>query len=93
MYNERVNYQWDFDKAKGNIRKHGIRFADAVAVFEDELALTLPDPRFEEDRSITIGMDFLGRLLVVVYTWRADEIRIISARKATPRERREYLGT
>jgi hypothetical protein len=92
MYNEHLNYQWDFDKAKSNIRKHGIRFADAVAVFEDEMALTIPDQRFEEDRWITIGMDFLGRLLVVVYTWRVDEIRVISARKATPRERREYLA-
>ena len=92
MYNMFMRYQWDPDKARSNVYKHGIRFADAVAVFEDDHALTLPDLRFEEDRHVTIGMDFLGRILVVIFTWRGNEIRIISARKATGRERREYRG-
>ncbi len=85
-----MTYQWDGDKAAANLRKHGIDFADAVSVFADDLAITIPDERFEEDRFITMGMDAFGRVLVVVYTWRGDEIRVISARKATRREREEY---
>jgi uncharacterized DUF497 family protein len=69
-----------------------IEFADAVAVFADEMAITMEDERPEEDRFVTIGMDPLGRILVVVFTWRGDDIRIISARKATPNERRQYEG-
>jgi hypothetical protein len=83
-------YQWNRDKAVVNLRKHGIDFADAVSVFSDDLAITMPDERFEEERLITIGVDGFGRVLVVVYTMRDDEIRIISARKATRRERRQY---
>ncbi len=85
-----MDYQWDRDKAKTNLEKHGVDFADAVAVFEDDAALTLPDTDPDEERFITIGMDVLTRILVVVYTWRGDDIRLISARKATPRERKEY---
>jgi uncharacterized DUF497 family protein len=87
-----MNYQWDPDKARANVRKHKIEFADAVAVFADEMAVTIEDERPEEDRFVTIGMDTLGRILVVVFTWRGDDIRIISARKATPNERRQYEG-
>ncbi len=87
-----MNYQWDPDKARANVRKHKIEFADAVAVFADEMAVTIEDERPEEDRFVTIGMDTLGRMLVVVFTWRGDDIRIISARKATPNERRQYEG-
>jgi uncharacterized DUF497 family protein len=83
-------YQWNRDKAVVNLRKHGIDFADAVSVFSDDLAITMPDERFEEERLITIGVDGFGRVLVVVYTMRDDEIRIISARKATRREQRQY---
>jgi uncharacterized DUF497 family protein len=59
-------------------------------VFEDEIALTIADDNLEEKRFVTTGMDALGRILVVVYTWRADNIRIISARTAGPDERRQY---
>jgi uncharacterized protein len=83
-------YQWDKDKAAVNLRKHGIDFADAVSVFSDDLAITTPDERFDEDRFITIGLDALGRVLVVVYTWRGQKIRLISARPATRQERRQY---
>ena len=84
-------YEWDAAKARQNLRKHGVDFADAVTVLEDEAALTIRDPFSEqEQRWITLGMDALGRLLVVVYTWRGDRIRLISARLATPRERRQY---
>ena len=70
--------------------KHGVKFADAVGVFEDENAITIKDEHEHEDRFITIGRDFLSRILVVVYTFRDIVIRIISARKATPRERKVY---
>jgi uncharacterized DUF497 family protein len=85
-----MNYEWDPNKAKSNYKKHGVRFADAVGVFEDENAITIQDEYEREDRYITIGMDFLRRILVVVYTFRDIVIRIISARKATARERKVY---
>lgn len=84
-------YQWDTNKADINLRKHGVDFADAVSVFSDDLALTIEEQRFEEERFITIGLDAFARILVVVYTWRGDEIRIISARKATRTERQQYM--
>lgn len=86
-----VDHEWGPGKAKLNLRKHGIRFADAVAVLEDELALTIRDLlSVEEERWITMGKDAFGRLLIVVYTWRGERIRLISARRATTRERRQY---
>ncbi len=83
-------YQWDPEKAAINLRKHGIDFADAATIFEDEAALTVTDDVAEEERFVTLGMDALGRLLVVVYTWREADLRIISARKATRAERMRY---
>jgi uncharacterized DUF497 family protein len=86
-----VAYEWDSNKARLNLEKHGVDFADATAVLEDERALTLRDPYPEdEERWITLGLDSLGRMLVVVYTWRGDQIRLISARPATARERSRY---
>ena len=86
-----VSYEWDPAKARANLKKHGVRFADAVTALEDELALTIRDPLSEtEERWITIGQDAASRVLVVVYTWRGDRIRLISARFATPRERTQY---
>ncbi|PSB27123.1 BrnT family toxin [Chlorogloea sp. CCALA 695] len=84
-------YQWDNDKAATNLNKHDIDFADAVSVFSDDLAVTVSDERFNEERFITIGIDALGRVLVVVYTLRGKEIRLISARKATWLELTQYL--
>jgi uncharacterized DUF497 family protein len=90
-YTEDVGYEWDPAKARDNLRKHGIDFADAALVLEDEQAITMPDEASTpEERFITLGMDPLGRVLVVVYTWRADNVRLISARKATRREQRQY---
>lgn len=86
-----MSYQWDPKKAASNLRKHGIDFADAVGVFEDEWALTLDKQVVEnEQRFVTVGMDFLGRIIVVVYTYRNDDMRLISARSATKKERKEY---
>jgi uncharacterized DUF497 family protein len=86
-----VDCEWDPAKARANLAKHGIHFADAVTALEDDLALTMRDPYSEkEERWVTLGMDALGRLLVVVYTWRGERVRLISARLATPQERRQY---
>ncbi len=64
-------------------KKHGVHFADAVGVFEDDRAITIEDTSTEEERFKTLGTDFLGRVLVVAYTYRDDRVRLISARKAT----------
>jgi uncharacterized DUF497 family protein len=86
-----VRYEWDPEKARRNREKHGIAFPDAVGALEDELALTISDPNSEsEERFITVGTEPLGRIIVVVYTWRGESVRLISAREATPRERRQY---
>lgn len=85
-----MGYEWGPEKAVANSRKHGVRFADAAAVLSDDRAITIQDDNSQEERFITIGQDALGRILIVVYTWRDDRVRIISARRATARERAEY---
>ena len=85
-----MKYQWDKTKATSNLKKHRIEFADAVSVFSDELAITIPENRFDEERFVTIGMDTFGRILVIVFTWRSEDIRLISARLAERRERKQY---
>jgi len=87
-----LKFEWDSGKASSNLRKHGVSFEEAVSVFGDPLALTIADPLHseEEDRSITLGWSQENRLIVVVFTDRDDKIRIISARKATRQERRDY---
>ena len=85
-------FQWDDDKAAENVRKHGIDFADAVGVLYDEYGLTLIEEHDDEQRHVTIGLDALGRVLVVVYCWRDDDVRLISARPATSAERKQYEG-
>ncbi len=87
-----MELEWDSKKAISNLKKHGVDFADAVAVLEDERAITIPDDYPDEERFITIGMDSFGRILVVVYAWRKIRIRIISARKATTKEIKQYRG-
>lgn len=82
--------EWDPQKAASNFRKHRVRFADSVAVLEDERAITLRDVEEDEERWVSIGSDGLGRILVVIYTVRAHRIRIISARRATRQERHQY---
>jgi uncharacterized DUF497 family protein len=87
-----VRFEWDARKAASNQRKHGVDFADAATVLYDDRAVTITDQTSTEERFVTIGLDALGRLLVVIYTWRGARARIISARKATRREKREYEG-
>lgn len=83
--------EWDTEKAKSNIEKHQVRFADAEPVLSDPMAVTLEDETIEgENRFVSIGADLFGRILTIVYTWRGDSVRLISARKATNREKREY---
>jgi uncharacterized protein len=86
----RIDFEWDRRKAEANLAKHGVDFADAVEVLLDALALTVADEDPAEERFVTIGVDGLNRILVVVYTWRGERIRIISARRATRRERTQY---
>lgn len=83
-------FEWDESKANDNKSKHGISFADTFSVFDDPNAVTLEDFRKDEQRYVTIGMDAFGRILVVVYTWRDENIRIISARKAVRYEVKQY---
>lgn len=86
-----MSYEWDPAKAARNLLKHGIDFADAVAVLEDERALWREDTGdWEEDRYVVVGLDHLGRVLVVVFTTRGDLIRLISARPSTKIERSQY---
>ncbi len=87
-----MEFEWDNDKAKGNHRKHKVTFDEAATVFGDYLARTFPDPdhSVDEDRFVTIGTSDRGRVLIVSHTDRENRIRIISARKATPRERNVY---
>ena len=78
-------------KAASNLKKHGVSFADAEGVLQDPLAVTVEDPDAEgEQRFISIGLGSAGELLVVVWTERDDESRVISARRATRKERRQY---
>ena len=82
---------WDPAKAESNFRKHKIRFSDAEAVLFDPMALTVEDETSEgEDRFVSVGADALNRVVVVVYTYRGADIRLISARRATRRERKAY---
>jgi uncharacterized protein len=82
---------FDQNKAAANFQKHGVRFSDAEFVLFDPMALTREDNDAEgEERFISIGADSTGRLLVVVYSYRGDEVRMISARLATAKERDAY---
>lgn len=88
-----IIFEWDPRKAKSNNAKHGVSFEEASTVFGDLLSLTIADPSHAqraEDRFVTIGSSYLGRLLIVVHRDKDENIRIISARKATRRERKDY---
>jgi uncharacterized DUF497 family protein len=86
-----MNITWDPNKAEINFKKHGIRFSDAEMVLYDASAMTIEEQIIaDEPRFVTVGMDAFGRILAVVYSYRLDTIRLISARKATRRERTKY---
>ena len=87
-----ITFEWDSRKARSNLVKHGVGFDEASTVFGDSVSLTIPDPEHSlgENRYITMGKAFNGKLLVVVHTDRGDNICIISARRASRRERQRY---
>jgi uncharacterized DUF497 family protein len=86
-----MRFQYDPFKAAENLRKHKVSFADAEGVLEDPLAITVADPDAEaERRFVTIGLGSAGELLVVIWAERNEECRLISARRATRKERRQY---
>lgn len=87
-----LNFEWDEEKAKTNLKNHRVSFDEATTVFSDLFSITISDPDHsaDEQRYIDIGSSDRGRILVVVYTERGTNIRIISCRKATPTERRRY---
>ena len=91
-----MEFEWDPDKEQSNVRKHRIRFAEAMTVLNDPFEITIEDRAhsLDEDRFLSLGTSEAGRLLVVSYTERQSErIRIIGARTASRRERRQYEQT
>jgi uncharacterized protein len=88
-----MRFRYDPDKAAANLKKHDVSFADAEGVLQDPLAVTVEDPDAEgERRFVTVGLGNAGELLVVVYSERQDEYRLISARRPTRKERTSYEG-
>lgn len=86
-----MNINWDPKKAETNFKKHGIRFSDAEMVLYDSFAMTIEEQIVANElRYVTVGTDAVGRILAVVYSYRSDTIRLISARKATRKERIQY---
>ena len=85
-----MEFEWDPKKAAPNRRKYGVEFLDAVIVFDDDRGITLVDEHPAEERYVTFGIDAQGRVLAVSYALRGNIIRIISARKATLRERAQH---
>lgn len=91
MHNASVDIEFDPVKAQTNLRKHRVSFAHAEQALRDPLAVTIEDPDSEgEHRFVTLGMDALGRVIVVVHTPREDRTRVISARKASRGEAEQY---
>jgi len=87
-----MQFEWNPDKARSNLKKHEVSFNEASTVFNDPLSMTFPDPNhsYSEDRYVIIGLSSAGRILVIPHTDRADRVRIISAREATRNEKRFY---
>ena len=85
-------FEWDEAKSASNLSKHGISFLEAASVFHDDLGLLKHDPTHSEgeNRFLLIGISLERRILTVVHVERGEHLRIISARAATPRERRDY---
>ena len=87
-----IKFEWDAAKARLNLTKHSVSFEEASTVFGDRSAITIPDPvhSLAEERFVTIGVSDQGKILVVVATERGDSLRLISARPAGKRERKQY---
>ncbi len=92
---DELYFEWDERKRASNIKKHGIDFADVTELFYDEETIIISDPEhYDEERFIALGIDIQSNVVVVVHVYRdIDVVRIISsARKADPKERRQYAG-
>lgn len=87
-----LTFEWNENKAISNEKKHGVSFAEATTIYGDSDALTIPDPKHSKDEEIkiTIGESYKGRILIAVHTERGDNIRIISTRPASKKERMKY---
>ena len=87
-----LTFEWDENKAKRNLKKHGVSFEEAATVFGDPLSRTIADPLHskDEDRFVILGESLGRRLVVAVFTESGENIRIISARRASRRERTDY---
>lgn len=87
-----IDFEWDPQKARKNLKKHGVPFSEATTIFRDPMAITIydPDHSHEEDRYLTTGTSTSGRILVVAHTDRGERIRLINARELTPLEHRAY---
>jgi len=87
-----MKFEWDKQKAENNLKKHGVSFEEAITVFDDPLYLDFydPDHSSHEHRYLIIGRSFKTRLLIISYTERADNLRLITARQATSKEREHY---
>lgn len=91
MYILAMDITWDPNKAEINFKKHGVRFSDAEMILYDSFAMTIEEQIVADElRYVTIGTDAVGQILAVVYSYRSDTIRLISARKATRKERTQY---
>ena len=91
MYDKPMGYEWDPEKAAQNLSTHDVLLSYAADVLEDTYALTREDASAQgEQRWVSVGMDGLGRVLTIVYTYRGERIRLLSARRATRRERESY---
>ena len=92
MYTGVVSFEWDPDKAATNVRKHGVQFSEALGVFSDDYAITINDDESDphEQRFVSLGMGVKERILVVVYCYSGENIRIISARTPGRPEREQY---
>jgi len=86
------SFEWDDEKARANLRKHGVSFREAATAFADWLHITYPDPQHstDEERFVTIGLSERNRMLVIAHTDRSDAVRIINARLASRLERKIY---
>lgn len=91
MHNSNIEFEFDPGKARTNLRKHGVSFAHAEQALRDEMAITIEDPDATgEQRFVTLGIDALGRILVVIHAQRGERTRVISARKASAGESKRY---
>lgn len=88
-----MGFEWDVQKAEANFKKHGVRFSETRPVFKDDYAITIPDDESDpgEKRFVSIGTGAKDRVRVVVYSYRGEKIRVISARLAEAHERKQYV--